>query len=43
MAAQPYPEEKKVSPDIDALESDGSSSIDTITALVAEGMTFQYG
>ncbi|KEF52176.1 uncharacterized protein A1O9_11803 [Exophiala aquamarina CBS 119918] len=36
MASHQYPEEKKVSPDVDALDSDGASSIDAITALVAE-------
>lgn len=37
MESQQYPDEKKVTPHAAALESDGSS-IDTITALVAEGM-----
>jgi len=40
MASQQYPGEKKVPPHVDALESDGASSIDTITALVAEGTPF---
>lgn len=41
MASPPYPDEKKVTPHTEALESDGSS-IDAITALVAEGKSFPH-
>jgi hypothetical protein len=37
MSKPTYPDEKQEPGHVDGLDSDGSSSIDTLTALIAEG------